>query len=418
MHKNSLRRSLVLNTSFTFTVYACLLFMATGRAEIYSEHLSVISSANPQSNSVQSFIIINSSELIQEGIKHSTRQQLIGQQTPFVIRFTKSIEPHLVFQWKIRVLDKQHGSIKMLSDFKGSGRILNSGYVWQSENLTASIKDRQQLVFRPKPFAHQPATYKKGKGPQGKRSKYGGGTRNIDEKKYNPKFSYDITLNILQNNEIINSHKVNLSMDRIDMIRQEYINHYNISRYGRGKNGNIPVPKREEIINIPEQPEHLEGNPLTESKYKLIINDGMQELASKISHVYTQHLNQLKSDRFLLDLKQNKLNIPDNELWVSSGWRNPERNEWYSNAVNGIHQRGGAVDFIIKAPANSIESAIGYWILWQALQNSKADINAYWQLETNGRPMTTKEFKQDIEPENGIPDAFDKADHLHANIHY
>ena len=52
------------------------------------------------------------------------------------------------------------------------------------------------------------------------------------------------------------------------------------------------------------------------------------------------------------------------------------------------------------------------------MQEQKENINAYWQLETNGRPMTSQELQQDIEPKNGIPDAFDKADHLHANIHY
>ena len=118
------------------------------------------------------------------------------------------------------------------------------------------------------------------------------------------------------------------------------------------------------------------------------------------------------------DLDYRKLYIPDSNLWVSSGWRNPERNEWYSNAVNGIHQRGGAIDFIIMAPSNSRDSAIGYWVLWQALEKQNKNINAYWQLEVNGRPMTTQELEQDIEPKNGIPDAFDKADHLHANINY
>jgi len=296
--------------------------------------------------------------------------------------------------------------------------MLSSGYQWQSDLLDAKIKDRQQLIFRPAPFSHQPAIYKKGKGPQGSRRKYGGGTRNIDEKKYNPKFSYDVTLSILENNIITATHKANLSMDRLDMIRQEYINHYDIKRYGRGENGNIPIPKRSEITSIPNKPEKLAGNPLTESQYKLIINDGMLDLANKINIAYTKNINKLKSENSFYDLQMKKLEIPENKLWVTSGWRNPERNEWYSNAVNGIHQRGGAVDLIIMAPANSRQSSIGYWILWNALQEKKSDINAYWQLESNGRPMTTREFKQDIEPANGIPDAFDKADHLHANVKY
>jgi len=194
--------------------------------------------------------------------------------------------------------------------------------------------------------------------------------------------------------------------------------YYNIKRYGRGQNGHIPIPKRNEISNIPNKPKKLAGNPLTESQYKLIINDGMLELAKKISDTYYESLEELTLSNSFHDLKKQKLIIPKNKLWVTSGWRNPERNEWYSNAVNGIHQRGGAVDLIIMAPANSLQSSIGYWVLWNALEKNKSNIKAYWQLETNGRPMTTREFTQDIEPANGIPDAFDKADHLHANVIY
>ena len=388
------------------------------QAEVFSEHLSVISSANPESNVIQSFIIIKKGTFIKQGIKHSSKQNTISQQTPFVIKFTEKTNSSQLLKWDIKVLDKQHGTIKLLSEFTGNGRMLSSGYQWQSNLLDINIKNRQQLIFRPAPFSHQPAVYKKGKGPQGSRRKYGGGTRNIDEKKYNPKFSYDVTLSILENNKIIGTHKANLSMDRLDMIRQEYINHYDIKRYGRGKNGNIPVPKRSEITSIPNKPEKLAGNPLTESQYKLIINDGMLDLANKINIAYTKNINKLKAENSFYDLHMKKLNVPDNKLWVTSGWRNPERNEWYSNAVNGIHQRGGAVDLIIMAPANSLQSSIGYWVLWNALEEKKSEINAYWQLESNGRPMTTREFKQDIEPANGIPDAFDKADHLHANVKY
>ncbi len=414
-------------STFTHTLSFLALFafvffnplcITPAQAEISSKHLSVISSANPQSNSVQSFIIIKAGEFLPQGIKHSAKQSTIGQQTPFVIKLTKKLHTTQSIQWNIKVLDKQHGKIKQLSKFKGRGRMLNSGYLWKSEPLSSHTKNRQQLIFRPAPFPHQPKIYKKGKGPKGTRRKYGGGTRNIDEKKYNPKFSYDVIASIIEDDKVIETHKANLSMDRIDMIRQEYINHFDIKRYGRGKNGAIPVPRRNEISSIPRKPEKLAGNPLTESRYKLIINDGMLELARKISDAYTDSLHSLKSAKTFVDLNNKPLEIPDNKLWVTSGWRNPERNEWYSNAVNGIHQRGGAVDLIIMAPSNSRQSAIGYWILWNALQKNKSHINAYWQIETNGRPMTTREFKQDIEPKNGIPDAFDKADHLHANVNY
>lgn len=394
------------------------LFISLAHAEVLSEDLSVITSANPESNSIQSFIIIEEGKFLKEGIKHTSKQQTISQQTPFVIDYTKPVTNKQTLQWIVKVNNKQHGSIKLLSDFKGDGRLFSSGYKWQSKPLSESIQDRHRLIFRPKPFSHQPEIYKKGKGPKGQRRKYGGGTKSIDEKKYNPKFEYHVTLNVIQNKKIISSHKAILSMDRKDMIRQEYINHYDIKRYGLGENGNIPVPRRDEIQEIPPKPEELEGNPLTESNYQLIINDGMLNLANKISQSYLTSLEKLKQSNSLVDLQQNKLDIPDSKLWITSGWRNPERNEWYSNAVNGIHQRGGAVDFIIMAPANSRASSIGYWILWNSLEENKHNIDAYWQLETNGRPMTTKEFTQDIEPKNGIPDAFDKADHLHANVNY
>lgn len=400
------------------TPFIILICSFSGQAEVFSNHLSVITSANPQSNAVQSFIIIDKGKFISQGIKHNGKSSSISQQTPFVIKYTAPLTPEQSLQWKIKVLDKQHGTVTLLSKYLGKGRMLNSGFTWQSEVLENNIKNRQQLVFRPKPFAHQPSIYKKGRGNKGKRRRYGGGTRNIDEKKYNPKFSYDVTLSILENNKTILTHKANLSMDRIDMIRQEYINHYNIKRYGRGKNGSIPIPRRSEITSIPAKPKKLAGNPLTESQYKLIINDGMLDLARKISEAYSNELARLNKTRSFNDLNKKPLDIPLNKLWVTSGWRNPERNEWYSNAVNGIHQRGGAVDLIIMAPSNSRQSAIGYWILWNALEKNKATIKAYWQLETNGRPMTTQEFKQDIEPKNGIPDAFDKADHLHANVNY
>ena len=413
MQGSNIKRLLLYISSFILVTLA-----NSSQAEIFSEHLSVISSADPDSNAVQSFIIVKKGTFITQGIKHSSKQNTISQQTPFVIKFTDKHNSKQLFKWDIKVLDKRHGTIKLLSEFSGSGRMLNSGYHWQSKQLDTKVKSRHQIIFRPAPFSHQPAVYKKGKGPKGNRRKYGGGTRNIDEKKYNPKFSYDVTLTIFENNKVTATHKANLSMDRIDMIRQEYINHYDIKRYGRGDNGNIPIPKRDEISSIPSKPEKLAGNPLTESKYKLIINDGMLDLADKISTAYTNTLNRLKAENSFYDLHKNKLNIPDNKLWVTSGWRNPERNEWYSNAVNGIHQRGGAVDLIIMAPANSMQSSIGYWVLWNALEEKKSEINAYWQLESNGRPMTTREFKQDIEPANGIPDAFDKADHLHANVKY
>jgi len=411
-----------LNKAIKILGHTCLYYVAIYtqfcNAEILSNDLSVISSADPQSNAVQSFIIIPKEKFIQQSIKKQTKRQIISQQTPFVIEYNKPLNDTETLEWRVKVSNKQYGTIAALSKFPGRGKLLKSGFLWQSDYLNKSVKNRQRLVFRPKPFSHQPKIYKKGRGAAGKRRNYGGGTMHVNKERYNPKLSYTINLNILKSGSIISSHKAILKMDKKDMIRQEYINHYNIRRYGKGDNGNIPIPTRQEISTIPIKPSELKGNPLTESKYQLIIDDGMLDLANKINNAYMTHSKKLKASKAFYDLDSKKIFVPNSSLWISSGWRNPERNEWYSNAVNGIHQRGGAIDFIIMAPSNSRDSAIAYWVLWQALEEKKAYINAYWQLEKNGRPMTTQEFKQDIEPKNGIPDAFDKADHLHANIQY
>ena len=239
----------------------------------------------------------------------------------------------------------------------------------------------------------------------------------MNDSVYNPRLNYLIHVDILRGAKISESYDATISMDDKDLIRQEYINHYGIKRYGYGGDGNLPVPRRDELSAIPNKSANVLGNPLSESAYGLLVNDGILDLVQRVSDIYNAQLAYYR-DNPLLDLNKKVLPIPQSKLWLSGGWRNPERNEWFSNATNGIHQRGGAVDIIPNEPQGDIKNAIVYWILWNGLQQNKKEFSAYWQLETRGRPMRTNEFKEDIEPVNGIPDAFDKADHLHLNIHY
>lgn len=396
----------------------CLLFYASGAgcSQLLSKYLSVTTSANPQSNQHNSFIIIEEGELLEEGIKTSVKTRRIGKQVPFVIEYTRYLRPEIDVQWIIRLRNKKHGKINVLSNFKGSSRITGKSHQWTSEKLSVNIANRHRIVFRPDPFKHLPEKYKKGKGKKGKRTRYGGGTRKINSYRYNPKYAYDVTLNLYRNDRRMLSYKTSLQMDRKDMIRQEYINHYNIKHYRDEEVGQIAIPMRSEITAIPRMPENMQGNPLTESKYNLIIDDGMSELANNINLYYTRYVRELRAKGGLLDRNKKRRKIPDNKLWISSGWRNPERNEWYSNIVNGKHQKGGAVDITIMAPAASTESALGYWVLWQTLKKYRKRIKGTWQLESKGVPFRRKDYWQDIDPLNGIPDAFDRADHLHANV--
>ncbi|HEY9052975.1 MAG TPA: hypothetical protein VIQ03_15595 [Gammaproteobacteria bacterium] len=394
-----------------------LLVISISSAIADNNPLKVTTSADPESNAAQSFIYVTPGAYIPEGIKKDSNPQFLALQIPFVIELTEAPHDEAHIQWQISVLDNIYGEIEVLSAYDLNKIRQNTKSLWLSEKLVANIDDHLRIVFRPKPPNHKPGVYKKGRGPNGSRRKYGGGTEQIDDDIFNPRLGYEVTVNIIQSDEVINTYSTTIAMDRKDMIRQEYINHYGIQRYGYGENGDLPVPKRSELSDIPNTMHSLMGNPLTESEYGIMVNDGLLELAQQIANIFNEQKALFSSSGFV-DLNKNNLSIPNSKLWISSGWRNPERNEWYSNAVNGIHQRGGAIDFIIYEPPGDIKSAIAYWVLWTGLENNKEKLNAYWQLEVNGRPMRTEEFTDDIEPKNGIPDAFDKADHLHVNILY
>lgn len=379
--------------------------------------LKVTSSADPQSNAAHSFIIVPANKLIPSGIKRDTQKNKLALQIPFIVALEKPVDKNKKLQWRINIPSRKFGKLQILSHFKGEYKKTAKGLIWQSLPLGNNVYERDKLVFRPRPPKHRPTIYKKGRGAENRRRKYGGGTRNIDDNPYNPKFRYEVSLNIIDDTNKKTTYHRLIEMDNKDMIRQEYINHYGIKRYGRGDNGKLPVPTRDEITQVPARIKDLTGNPLTESKYGLLINDGMSELARHIAAIYESSKKQHQKNP-LKDKNGKPLPTPDSKLWLSGGWRNPERNEWYSNALNGIHQRGGAIDVIVTAPPGDINAAIAYWVLWDGLNKNRDTLKAFWQLETHGRPMRTDEFKNDIEPENGIPDAFDKADHLHANIKY
>lgn len=156
MPTGTFRKLLTLTTLLKLIAYTGLC-----QAEVYSDHLSVITSSNTQSNAVQSFIIIDQGQFIKEGLKHTAKQQIISQQTPFVITYTPPLKNAQTLEWQVKVSDKSHGTIKVLSNFSGNGRILSSSYLWKSQKLDSSNKDRTQLIFRPKPFNHQPQFIKK-----------------------------------------------------------------------------------------------------------------------------------------------------------------------------------------------------------------------------------------------------------------
>lgn len=380
--------------------------------------LEVTTSSNPLSDENRSFIyVLNPNKTIMQGVKIGAEQSILSPPIPFKFELRDPIDNSHFLQWSIRTKDKAYGRFNIVSKFNGAYKKVTPGRLWRSTKLSGGIQNRHILEFRPKPQEHQPPLYKKGRAKNEQRRKYGGGTKIFDDYIYNPRLSYEVSVSIYKNKQLVQTYTENIAQDDKDLLRQEYINHYGRKRYGRGKAGEIPVPMRAELSLKPEPIKSFAGGSITSSNYGVLIEDGMLQLANKVAESFEQAKQMIKNDELkFVDLNNDPLYVSPNKMWLSSGWRNPERNEWYSNAINGIHQRGAALDLIPNEKPGSKKAAATYWLIWKTLNNKSFNIPGYWQLETHGRPMKTIEYKQDVSPKNGIPDAFDIADHLHIQL--
>ncbi len=382
------------------------------------EGLSVFTSDNPESNALRSFIVIPSRYEIPQGISKQAVQSVLKKQAPFRIEILDRITDKQKVQWSITITKNSFGRIRVRSDYSGKKKIGKTSTNWTSFKLDSPVKDRHILLFQPRRQKHLSSVYKKGKPTSAQGVSKGGGTKSIDIEGRNPRLAYEVEGRILDaNNKIIKRYQTTLQMDNKDMIRQEYINHYKISRSTAGESGNLPVPTRDEIKLVPAKPQGYDGNTLTESDYDLIIEDGAIGLSKLILDAYGLMKKFYRNPgNELRDLNGIPLTIPDSRLWLSSGWRNPERNEWFSSALNGVHQLGAALDLMPNEIPRKKEAAIVYWVLWKAIESIPDQHRFFAQLKALTVPVRATSFKLDIEPKNGIPDAFDKADHLHINL--
>ena len=391
-------------------------FMHTALAA--EEGLRVFTSDNPESNALRSFIVTPAKYEIPHGISRPAPDPVLKKQPPFRIEILDEISDDQYTQWSVTITKNYFGRIRVRSDYSGKKKVGEVSTNWTSFRLDRVVKDRHILLFEPRQQRHLSRVYKKGKPISSSGVANGGGTEFIDVEGRNPQLTYEVEGRILDaKGKIIKRYNTRLQMDKKDMIRQEYINHYKIPRATEGESGKLPVPTRQEIRMIKEKPEGFEGNTFTESEYQLIIEDGAIELSrlildayERIKEFHRQPGNQLK------DLNGAPLTIPDSRLWLSSGWRNPERNEWFSTALNGSHQLGAALDIMPNEIPRQKNAAIVYWILWKAVKSIPDQHRFFVQLEALTVPVRPASFKIDIEPKNGIPDAFDKADHLHINL--
>lgn len=383
-----------------------------------NQGLSVFTSDNPESNAVRSFIVVPDRYEIPHGISKPALQPVLTKQPPFRIELLDDVAKDEKVQWSITITKKSFGPIRVRSSFSGKKKIGKFSTNWTSFKLDYPVKDRKILLFQPRQQRHLSKFYKKGKPVSSKDGSESGGTAFIDIEGRNPRLTYEVEARIFDpGGNIIKRYNTSLQMDNKDLIRQEYINHYKIPHSTAAESGKLPVPSRNEIRLIPPKPAGYDGNPLTESEYQLIIEDGASGLSKLILHAY-ESMKQFhrKPGNELKDLNGKTLTIPNSRLWLSSGWRNPERNEWFSTALNGSHQLGVALDLMPNEIPRKKNAAIVYWVLWKAVRSIPDQNRFFVRLEALTGPLRPSSFKLDIEPRNGIPDAFDKADHLHINL--
>lgn len=387
-------------------------------ASAADERLRVFTSDNPESNALRSFIVVPAKHEIPHGISFQAADSVLKKQSPFRLEILDKVREDQFVQWSINIIRNDFGRIRVRSDYSGKKAVGEIGTNWTSFRLDPAVRDRHILLFEPRQQKHLSRVYKKGKPISANGVTNGGGTELIDVEGRNPRLTYEVEARILDaTGKISKRYNTTLQMDNKDLIRQEYINHYKIPRSTAGESGRLPVPARDEIKNVIEKPQGFDGNSFSESEYQLIIEDGAIALSTLILDAYErmkefhrQPGNELK------DLNGNPLTIPDSRLWLSSGWRNPERNEWFSTALNGSHQLGGALDIMPNEIPRQKDAAIIYWVLWKAVESIPDQHRFFAQLEALTIPVRSASFKLDIEPKNGVPDAFDQADHLHINL--
>lgn len=133
-----------------------------------------------------------------------------------------------------------------------------------------------------------------------------------------PPLSYALKANRCSSNDTNT-----VTQDVRDTIRQEYVNH------------GISVPSRSGFTSVVGSL-HFSASEISQSAYAVMVGDpGL--IGEAVRTEYNQQLRTALGNP----------NFPDQGLNMSSGWRNPERNENVFGVVSSIHQYGNAADLQI-----------------------------------------------------------------------
>jgi len=245
------------------------------------------------------------------------------------------------------------------------------------------------------------------------------GTNQTNVLQHNPHVKYKVSA-ILSKGEILQTFDETAKMDEKDILRQEYINHK------KSSGSSIGVPDRDELVTIPSP-----ANQWVEIKgwdsdypYKVILNGGMVDIGTQVRSTFDAH----KSDTFTVS-EGNTVTMPAGvQLVVSSGFRNPERQERVGSVINSDHLRGEALDFKLEFSEDNdsdLDKEIAYYILWKMfienpLPNNIAHrfaleigVNKNLRVYNSGTETEGTYWIVGDDNTNGITDRYSDGNHLH-----
>ena len=186
------------------------------------------------------------------------------------------------------------------------------------------------------------------------------------------------------------------------------------------------MPSRDELVTIPSPANKwVERLGLdSDYPYNVILNGGMVDIGTQVVTTY----NKYKSGTFTIS-EGNTVTMPAGvQLVVSSGFRNPERQERVGSVKNSDHLRGEALDFKLvfsKDNNSDLDKEIAYYILWKIftthpLPNNIAHrfalelgVNKNMRVYNNGTETAGSYWLAADEDTNGIADRYSDGNHLH-----
>ena len=170
------------------------------------------------------------------------------------------------------------------------------------------------------------------------------GTNLTDMPQHNPHVGYKVTATV-KDGKKTQTFEVMVKMDHKDALRQEYINHKeSIKTFNLAQARAIPIPERDVLVLTSSLPAgFVEKIPAWSGyQYDYAIEDGM---VAAWNHVNQQFKQYLQNNATIIGLGGINVAMPTNtNLHISSGFRNPERQERLGSATCSKHMLGKAVD--------------------------------------------------------------------------